>query len=249
MSQEPSELSEPGSNKSFIAADADAIGRAMKVATTQESTQYLGERFAAIINKTPALSVKYNDVLGEIKNYAEVVRLQSQSDTDPLWAGNKEAAVLTKYRAYQECRATEAFKSLMDSIPKGKAIDFDFAMNSTAALLQGFSIDGQPLLASQSDNLNMVFSDWLTMNLMICDNGIIYQSDEAGTIKQSSSGEYLKIDSTDYCQRFTSKDEGGFEFFCAKKSKRLTGEELLVRVTQRAFPGPAPEAAQQAQPT
>ena len=87
------------------------------------------------------------------------------------------------------------------------------------------------------------------MNLMICDNGVIYQSDEAGVILQSPSGEPVMVDSADYCQRFTSKDKSGFESFCAEKSKKITGEELIVRVTQRAFPGPAPEVAESAQPT
>ena len=233
MSEETTESSSPSH---FIEASAKAIGDAVKLASTEPAIDYLHERFAALISKNVAMTSKYKDVLAEIANYATVIRLQSQVDTDPLWRGDTKAAVLTKFRTYQESRAKEAFKFLAGALPEGAVIDFDFAMNHAAELLQAFSMEGSPLLPKLADNLNLVFSDWLTSNHNICDNGVVYQSDETGTIKKNEAGEALIVDSEEYIARFTSE----FPKFCEDHSQQITSKKLSVNVTQRAFPGDAP---------
>lgn len=234
--QELSEATGATSNQSFINADAEAIGRTFAIATTPEAAEYFHERFLATIEQVKGGMAQYKEVLDEIHNFAEIIRLQSLGDTSRLWEGNIETAVTTKYRAYQESRANLAVKALAIALPDDQVISFDFAINKEAQLLQGFSIEGKALIPEQAEDMNLVFSDWLTMNQMVCENGVIYQADETGTILKTPAGDRLIVDSEDYVNRFLD----GFELFCADKSKQTTGKELRVHVTQREYPKPTP---------
>jgi hypothetical protein len=216
--------------------DAAAIGKAFSVATTLEAANYLCERFekaAAAANVTK----EYQAVLDEMKKYDTLIYDQTPVGSK-YWSGDQKAAILSKFRTFQASLAKAAADSLVESIPEGKEIDFIYDMNDKSELLQGYLIDGQPIQKDENDEegkakteqINNIYSDWLTENRMICSDGVIYKCDGNGEIIEEN-GQPLKVSPTEYKELFEGKtaktdEKLGFSKFVTQK----TGGKLVINV-------------------
>ena len=207
--------------------DAAAIGKAFSVATSLEAANYLCGRFAKAA-ATANVTKEYQGVLDEMKNYVELIHAQTPAGSK-YWTGDQKAAILSKFRTFQASLAKAAADSLVASIPEGKKIDFIYDMNDKSELLQGYLIDGEPIPDDEEgsavkEQINNVYSDWLTQNQMICRDGIIFQCDDNGEIKEKD-GQPLKVSSSNYKKLFEN-EKNGFSNFVKEK----TDGKLVINV-------------------
>lgn len=243
------ELTQASTSSPFI--DGKAIGNMFSIAMTPESANYLIEQFRHEI-KQRNVTGQYKPVLDELIKYVEIIKAQTPTNSS-YWNGDLSQEIESKFRIYQASLAQDAIHDLMKELP-GKVIHFDFAMNDQSELRQGFSMDKQALPPEIAEKLNRVYSNWLTQNNMICKEGVIYECDKEGVIK-NENGIPVRVNPEQYCklffpeedQLFNSKRERlllentGFSAFVREKNKN----SFSVEVHRRNFPKPAPQPAEQ----
>lgn len=217
-------------NGTLSMPDAAAIGKAFSVATTLESAEYLYKRFSEAATNAGVID-KFQGVLDEIAKYVDLVRAQEPKGSE-YWSGDLKETLLTKFRIFQDSLSQEAASSLLEKVEKGQIqiIDFDFAINDNSELLQGYSINGDPIDDEMTEKLNIIYSDWLTKNKMICQDGVIYQSDENGEMLKQN-GKSILATPAQYKELFMNKTDG-FSAFVKNKTDR----KLEISPREQAFP-------------
>lgn len=210
--------------------DAVAIGKAFSIATTLESAEYLYERFSKAAADAGVID-KFQGVLDEIAKYVDLIRAQDPKGSE-YWSGDLKATLLTKFRIYQDSLSKEAVSSLLEKVDKAQIqiIDFDFAMSDNSELLQGYSINGEPIDDEMNEQINIIYSDWLTKNQMICRDGVIYASDENGDTLERN-GVTVRVTPEQYKKMFMNKTDG-FSTFVKNKTDR----KLDISPREQEFP-------------
>jgi len=211
--------------KELTMADATAMGRLFSIATTVEAADYFQAQFKDKIQRM-GLTDKFTKVMEEIDRFVSLVHdsssNSSQFSSDQFWSGQEEDAARSIFKNFQKKLSDAAVAELVGSMA-GQVINFDFDINKDAMLLQGSSIDGVSVDEKTTAQINNIFSDWLTQNGMICNDGIIYEY---------SDREQKPVDSKKYRELFLGKVSNvkGFADFVKEK----TQSKIAVNVTDHS---------------
>lgn len=223
-------------------ADASAIRGLFGVVTIPEVVAYFREQFARQVQLLDVKEgEKYHEVISAIDDFVNIVNAQSEMGSG-YWSGAERDAVVSRFRNYQEALGREALEQLTTKLA-GQVLNFDFAISADSQLQQlATHQDGTELDTNAEAQVNAIFSDWLTSNRMLCQDGVIYHCLENGEPERDKAGQMKKVDQSQYQAMFKgeSKDANGraiqgFAAFVAEK----TNSKLTMKVndlTETYFP-------------
>ena len=204
--------------------DAAAVGKLFETATTLEGSVYAQNEYR---NKVDAAgrTEDLKPVLAEFKNN---VAIKEASDQRYCFGEPPES----KDMIYQKNLAGAAVKALEEiAITK---IDFDFAINDTSNLVQASSVDRKPLDPAVTQQINHIYSYWLSNNQMVCKEGVIYENE---TVKKdiNEDDSLKRVNPSKYVNLFMDKEKG-FAAFVKKETtiKDKPNSAIEISVTDRS---------------
>jgi len=197
-------------------ADAAAVGKLFKISTTVEAANYFQQQFKQQVVGM-GLTKDFEKVLDEIDRFVSIIH---DSASNYCFGDEAKSAFMT----YQNKLSDAAAKALGES--ETKIINFDFKINSTSDLVQGFVADnGDSLDEFAEKQLNNIYSDWLTKNKMVCNDGVIYEGKDdngvfKGDVETDTDGSNRRVDPVKYRDLFMGRieDKKGFAAFVKEKT-------------------------------
>lgn len=203
----------------------------MEVVTTSEAAIYFKEQFEKKLRLTKMMDT-CQPVLEKVSEFVDNVCL---SDTRKnSWSAGSSNEVLTDFQNLQQKLAETSMQQVLEQVEDG--LQLDIAISDLTQLLRGYSSEGVPLNNELLIALDRLFNAWLAEKGMISKGSVIYQCDENGEIKKSSTGEPLTVQA-DRIRQLIEDETQGFGTYMLEKGKPVT-------VVQHQYPEQQPVPAQ-----
>lgn len=199
--------------------DASAIKKLFEVSTNLEVAEYFRDQLA-FQAKSCGLTDEFKDVMTEVDKFVNIIRTETPTNSN-YWSGKAKDAAVSLYKVFHQNVSKKALDELEKQFP-GTNIRFDFAMDATSDLVQGFfTPDGQALDDVQVSQMNAVYSDWLVGQNLACDNGVIFETDNDGAFIENDKGERKRVDPKKYIDLIMN-EEKGFAAYIKKTTSKVT---------------------------
>lgn len=204
---------------------------AMKVGETSiEAAQYFAGRVKQIFSKAKLPDNVVKEVIEKVEEYARLVSFKLTTGSH-LWSGQPTES--SDFNNMQKNIAEEAASKAIDLINGN--LRLDIAINNSAQLLRGYSVEGKALDANVVDSLDKLFNAWLAGKGVISKGSTLYEATENGEIKKGSQGKEIKADAERIKSLLNDKDQGFAQFLDKKGIKDIT-------IQQQEYPGVQKEA-------
>ncbi len=195
--------------------EGDALLKCLEVVTTNESADYLYNRFLAIVQKANKLNDS-QPVLDKIAKFREDIYLQNTISDDP-WMGQ----TAEESNDFQKLQRNIAAQSLVAVAAKVQGeLVMDYAISEEAQLVRSYKINDEDVDSDTSINLDKLFNAWLAENQIVSQDSMLYASNQEGELLTSST--------TDLRQKLLQiidDKKKGFQAFLQEKGMQL----VLVR--------------------
>lgn len=204
--------------------DPASVGRIIETASTLEGSIYAQEQYS----KKVAAAGRTKDLQPVLDEFDKNVAIKKASVQSYCFGDPPES----KDKTYEKNLAGAAVKALEEiAITK---IDFDFAINDTSNLVQASSVDRKPLDPAVTEQINHIYSYWLSSNQMICKDGVIYEN-STGKNDINKDDTLKRVDPSKYVNIFMDKEKG-FATFVKKETtiKDKPNATIEVNVTDRS---------------